>query len=43
MFTINRRDLAHTLLIASMFMVIGLGCVDRMIGNPADFPVAERG
>ena len=43
MFTINRRELAHTLLIASLFMAIGLGCVDRMIGSPADFPVAEQG
>ena len=43
MFTINRRELAHTLLIASLFMAIGLGCVDRMIGNPADFPTTEQG
>jgi hypothetical protein len=43
MFTINRRELAHTLLLASLFMAIGLGCVDRMIGNPADFPTTEQG
>ncbi|MES2497755.1 MAG: hypothetical protein V4618_16690 [Pseudomonadota bacterium] len=43
MFSIDRKDLAHTLLIVAVFMAIGLGCVDRMIGEPAAFPAtAER-
>lgn len=43
MFEITRKELKQTLLIASVFMAIGLSCVDRMIGNPSALPTAEQG
>lgn len=36
--TDNRRGLIHSLLIAALFMGLGLAALDRMIGDPAAFP-----
>jgi hypothetical protein len=43
MFEISRKEVKQVLLIASLFMAIGLSCVDRMIGNPAALPTTEQG
>ncbi len=32
---IGRKELIHSLLIAAVFMAIGLVMIDRMIGDPA--------
>lgn len=31
----GRKDLIHSLLIAALFMALGLALLDRMIGDPA--------
>lgn len=42
MFPISRKELFNTLLVVTVFMGIGLACVDRMIGNPAALPTVTQ-